>query len=135
MAIEKLNPPALHEPPGYVHVAIASGSRTVYLAGQTASNADGELVGAGDLVAQTEQALVNVAAGLDAAGASLADLAKVTIYVVDWHESKMEQLFAGLGKAAERLGAAPAVPATLVPVPQLFEEGYLIEIDATAVLD
>lgn len=134
MPVEKLNPPALAKPEGFVHVSVASGSRLVFLAGQVSQNADGELVGSGDLAAQTTQALLNVGAALDSAGATLDDIAKLTIYVVDWDESKMEALIAGVGRAAEELGAAPMVPTTLVPVPGLFEEGYLIELDATAVL-
>ena len=135
MPVEKMNPPTLSEPQGFMHVGIASGSRLVFLAGQVAQSSDGELVGAGDLAAQTEQALLNVGAGLDAAGATLDDVAKLTIYVVDWDEGKMEQLMAGVVQAAQELGAAPIVPSTLVPVPRLFEPGYLIELDVTAVLD
>ena len=134
MPVEKMNPPTLSEPQGFMHVGIASGSRLVFLAGQVAQSSDGALVGAGDLAAQTEQALLNVGAGLEAAGATFDDVAKLTIYVVDWDESKMEQLMAGVVRAAERLGSAPLVPTTLVPVPRLFEEGYLIELDVTAVL-
>jgi enamine deaminase RidA (YjgF/YER057c/UK114 family) len=134
MPVQKLNPPTLAEPEGFIHVGIATGSRIVFLAGQVSQSADGDLVGPGDLARQTEQALVNVAAGLDAAGGTFEDVAKSTVYVVDWDESKMEELMAGVASAAERLGAAPLVPTTLVPVPRLFEEGYLIEIDVTAVL-
>jgi enamine deaminase RidA (YjgF/YER057c/UK114 family) len=134
MPVETLNAPTLPEPAGYTHVGIASGSRLVFLAGQVSQDAQGELVGAGDLAAQTEQAMINVAACLEAAGASLDDVAKTTIYVVDWDESKMEQLVVGFGRAAERLGGVPLAPATLVSVPLIFRDGYLIEIDATAVL-
>jgi len=132
--IQTLNPPTVPEPQGFTHVAITSGTRIVFLAGQVAQDADGELVGAGDLAAQTEQALVNVAACLEAAGATFADVAKTTMYVVDWEEAKMEQLIAGTMRAAERLGTPPLVPVTLIPVARLFSEGYLIEIDSTAVL-
>ncbi len=134
MPIQTLNIPGLPEPQGYMHIAIASGSRVVFLAGQVAQDADGELVGAGDLAAQMEQAMLNVAAGLDAAGATIADIAKTTLYVVDWDESKLEQLLAGFGRAAERLGAAASAPATLIPVPRLFEPGHLVEVEVTAVL-
>ena len=134
MAVQKLNIPTLPEPQGFMHVAIASGSRLVFLAGQIAQNSEGELVGAGDLAAQMEQAMLNVAAGLDAAGATFDDVTKTVLYVVDWDESKLEQLVAGFGRAAERIGSASVAPATLVPVPRLFAEGYLIEVDVTAVL-
>jgi enamine deaminase RidA (YjgF/YER057c/UK114 family) len=135
MTVEKLNPRTLATPEGFAHVGIGTGSRVVFLAGQVSQNVEGEIVGTGDLAAQTEQALINVAAGLEAAGATLDDIAKITLYVVDWDESKMEQLMGGVGTATARLGAAPVVPTTLVPVPRLFEPGYLIEIDVTAVLD
>ena len=134
MPVEKLNIPTLPEPQGFVHVGIAQGSRMVFLAGQVAQDGEGKLVGAGDLAAQMEQAMLNVAAGLEAAGATFDDVAKTTLYVVDWDESKMEQLVGGFGRAAEKIGAAALVPTTLVPVPRLFEEGYLVEVDVTAVL-
>jgi enamine deaminase RidA (YjgF/YER057c/UK114 family) len=132
--VEKMNIPTLPEPQGFTHVGIASGSRLVFLAGQVASDGDGNLVGAGDLTAQTEQAVVNVAAGLEQAGATFDDVAKVTLYIVDWDESKMGPLIEGFGRAAARTGGAAVAPTTLVPVPRLFEEGYLIEVDVTAVL-
>jgi enamine deaminase RidA (YjgF/YER057c/UK114 family) len=68
-----------------------------------AQDGEGNLVGAGDLAAQVEQAVMNVAAGLDAAGATFDDVAKTTIYVVDWDESKLEQLITGFGRAAARI--------------------------------
>jgi enamine deaminase RidA (YjgF/YER057c/UK114 family) len=134
MPVEKLNIPTLPEPQGFTHIGIASGSRLVFLAGQVAQDGEGRLVGAGDLAAQMEQAMLNVAAGLDTAGATLDDVAKTTLYVVDWDEAKLEQLVAGFGRAAERIGSASVTPVTLVPVPRLFEEGHLVEVEVTAVL-
>ena len=134
--IVTLNAPGRPEPEGFTHVAVASGSKTVYLAGQVSSDENGDIVGDGDLAAQTEQALVNVHTCLEAAGATFADVVKTTMYVVDWDESKLEQIVAGSIGAAERLGSAPPlVPVTLIPVPRLFEQGHLIEIDSTAVID
>ena len=133
MSVEKLNIQTLPEPQGFMHVGIATGTRLVFLAGQVAQNEEGELVGAGDLAAQMEQAMMNVAAGLEAAGATFDDVAKTTLYVVDWDASKIEQLIAGFGRAAARIGGASVAPTTLVPVPRLFEEGYLVEVDVTAV--
>ena len=135
MPIELTNPDGLAEPQGFAHVGVARGSRIVFLAGQTAEDADGNIVGEGDLAKQAEQALVNVHTALAAAGASFADVAKVVIYVVDWDQSKLEQLLAGVGAAAARLGIDPTRPATLVGVTSLFRPEHLIEIDATAVLD
>ena len=134
MPVEKLNIPTLPEPQGFVHVGIAQGSKLVFLAGQVAQDGEGQLVGPGDLAAQMEQAMLNVAAGLEAAGATFEDVAKTTLYVVDWDESKLEALTAGFGRAAARLGGAALAPVTLVPVPALFRPGYLVEVDTTAVL-
>jgi len=134
MPVTTLNPPGVAEPQGFMHVAVTEGSRTIYLAGQVSRDENGELVGAGDLAAQAEQALMNVHACLEAAGATFADVAKTTMYVVDWDESKLEQIFAGAVKVAERVGSVPVVPVTLIPVPKLVEDGLLIEIDSTAVL-
>lgn len=134
MSVELSNVPGRVEPQGYVHVGVATGSKTVYLAGQVSQDAEGATVAAGDLAGQTEQALVNVGSALHSVGASFAGVAKLTIYVVDWEPSKMEALFAGIGAAAEKLGIDPVKPATLIGVTALFEPDYLIEIEATAVL-
>ena len=75
-----------------------------------------------------------MAACLEAAGATFADVAKTTMYVVDWEEANLEQLVAGTMRAAERLGGAALAPVTLILVARLFSEGYLIEIASTAVL-
>lgn len=134
MPVELSNVAGRAEPEAYVHVGVATGSKTVYLAGQVSQDAEGATVAKGDLGGQTEQALLNVASALDSVGASFDDVAKVTIYVVDWEPSKMEAIGAGIGAAAEKLGVNPIKPATLIGVSALFEAEYLIEIDATAVL-
>ena len=113
---------------------MATGTRTVYIAGQVARTADGTPVGAGDLAAQTEQAMVNVHTALTAAGGELTDIAKLTVYVVDWTPERMAELGAGLGAAAERLGGGVLVPVTLIGVAALAEPDLMIEIEAVAVL-
>jgi enamine deaminase RidA (YjgF/YER057c/UK114 family) len=132
--VDTLNIATLPEPQGFMHVAIASGSRLVFVAGQVAQDGAGNIVGEGDLAAQMEQAMVNVAAGLETAGATFADVAKTTLYVADWDESKLQALFDGFGRAANRLGGIALAPVTLVPVPRLFDERHLIEVEVTAVL-
>ncbi len=134
MPVETSNVPGRAEPAGNMHVGVATGSRTVYLAGQVSEDAAGATVAVGDLAGQTEQALLNVAGALESVGASFDDIAKVTIYVVDWEPSKMEAIGAGAAAAAGKLGVNPVKPATLIGVSALFEPAYLIEIDATAVL-
>ena len=135
MAIELMNPDGLPKPEPYRQLAVATGTRTVFLAGQVARTATGEPVGAGDLAAQVEQAYLNVAAGLAAVGGSFDDVAKLTLYVVGWSAEKLPALGEGVGRAAERLGVDPIRPTTLIPVAALGEPDLLFEVDAVAVLE
>ena len=135
MTVEVLNPDGLVKPDAYRQVAIATGSRMVFLAGQVARDIDGNPIGAGDLAAQTEQALRNVNAAITGVGGTFADVAKLTLFVVDWAPEKMAALGAGIGRAAAALGIDPLKAATLIGVSALAEPDLLIEIDAVAVLD
>lgn len=134
MAIELLNPDGLPKPDHYRQVAVASGSRTVYMAGQVARTADGAPVGPGDLAAQVEQAYLNVGTALAAVGGSFDDVVKLTVYCVDWSEEKLPALGAGVGRAAAKLGVDPIKPVTLLSVAALGEPDLLVEVDAVAVL-
>jgi len=134
MPVETFNPTGLPQVEMYRQVAVATGTRTVYVAGQVARTADGTPVGAGDLAAQTEQAMVNVHTALTAAGAELTDIAKLTVYVADWAPERMADLGAGMAAAAGRLGGGVLVPVTLIGVATLAEPDIMIEIEAVAVL-
>ncbi len=134
MPIELIHPEALPRSEIYHQVCVATGSRTVYLAGQVARTATGESVGAGDLAAQVEQAYRNVAAALAAAGGTFADVAKVTVYIVDWTPDKMDALGAGFMRACQALDQHLVAPITLIGVAALGEPDMLVEVDATAVL-
>ncbi len=135
MTVQLIDPPGLPVPGIYRQMAVARGSRTVFLAGQVARTAEGEPVGPGDLAAQAERAFVNVATALDAVGGTFDDVAKLTLYVVDWDPSKLEALGAGVERAAARIGRDLTRPVTLIPVAALGEPDLLIEVDATAVLE
>ena len=135
MAVELMNPEGLSKPDVYRQVAVATGTKFVFLAGQVARDADGAPVGDGDLAAQVEQAMRNVATGVTAAGGSFADVAKLTIYVVDWTPDKMAALGEGVARAAASLGVDPTKAVTLLGVAALGEPDLLVEIEATAVLD
>lgn len=126
--ITLIHPEGLPKIDVYHQVAVATGSRTVYVAGQVAW--DG-----GDLTTQVEQAYLNVHTALEAAGATVRDLARITVYVVDWTPDKMPQLLEGIAKAAAKLGETPAPPATLIGVAALDVPEHLVEIEATAVID
>lgn len=72
--------------------------------------------------------------GVTAAGGTFADVAKLTVYVVDWTPEKMAALGEGVGRAAAALGIDPLKVITLVGVAALGEPDLLVEIEATAVL-
>ncbi|MEJ2865049.1 RidA family protein [Actinomycetospora flava] len=133
MTVELINPAGLPAPDVYRQVAVATGTRTVFVSGQVARTADGTPVGPGDLAAQTEQAYRNVATALEAVGATLHDVAKMTVYVVDLTPEKMGGFGEGAMRAAAALGqVTPAI--TLIGVTALGEPDLLVEVEATAVL-
>ena len=134
MPVELIDPVGLPRSDAYVQVGVATGSRTVYVSGQVARTAEGEPVSPGDLAAQVEQAYLNVATALSAAGGTFDDVAKVTVYVVDWAESKMAAVMDGARRVAARLGSFPVRPMTLVGVSALAEPDLLVEVEAIAVL-
>ncbi|MFD7030017.1 RidA family protein [Streptomyces sp. NPDC059917] len=135
MAITLVNPKGLPEIDAYRQVSIATGSRLVFIAGQVAWDSDGVTVGDGDLAAQVEQCYLNIGTALAEVGASFADVAKLTVHVVDWTPDKMPQLMDGITRAAAKLGTAPVPPASLLGVAALDVPEHLVEIEATAVLD
>lgn len=121
--------------PGVPHVTVASGSRTLHLSGCVGSAPDG--TPAGDtLRAQTAQALRNVSTVLASQGAGWGDIAKSTLYVVDYTPEKMADIFGGVEDYVVGGGEMTGFSAsTLVGVAALFEPWALIEIDVTAVVD
>ncbi|WP_411117992.1 RidA family protein [Streptomyces sp. 058-1L] len=135
MAITLLDPQGLLKAGVYRQVSVATGSKLVFIAGQVAWDADGTTVGAGDLAAQVEQCYLNIGTALAGAGGSFDDVAKLTVYVVDWTPDKMEQFLEGAARAAAKLGVTPVPPGTLVGVAALDVPEHLVEIEATAVLD
>ncbi|MFE0579832.1 MULTISPECIES: RidA family protein [unclassified Streptomyces] len=135
MAITLMNPTGLPEIGAYRQVSVATGSKLVFVAGQVSWDEDGATVGAGDLAAQVEQCYLNVGIALAAVGGSFADVAKLTVHVVDWTPDKMPRLMQGIARAAAKLGVTPVPPATLLGVAALDVPEHLVEVEATAVLD
>ncbi|MFI6904597.1 RidA family protein [Nonomuraea sp. NPDC050394] len=128
MPITLVNPSGLPEIDAYRQVSIATGTRMVFVAGQVAW--DG-----GDLAAQVEQCYLNVATALAAAGGTFDDVAKLTVYVVDWTPDKMPLFLEGVARAAGKLGGTPVPPGTLIGVAALDVPEHLVELEAVAVLD
>ncbi|MFB7671973.1 RidA family protein [Kitasatospora purpeofusca] len=135
MAITLLNPDGLPAIDVYHQVAVATGSRTVHVAGQVSWDADGATVGAGDLAAQVEQCYLNVATALAGAGAAFDDVAKLTVHVVDWTPDQMPALLEGVHRATSKIGTTATPPATLLGVAALDVPEHLVEVEAVAVLD
>ena len=135
MAITLVNPRGLPEIDVYRQVSITSGSKMIFIAGQVAWDAEGVTVGEGDLAAQVEQCYLNIGTALARVGASFDDVAKLTVYVVDWTPDKMPLFLEGLTRATKRLDVTPVPPATLLGVAALDIPDHLVEIEATAVID
>ena len=131
MTLTLINPPTLHTPRSYSHVASATGGRLVFVAGQAADDAHGTLVGPGDLAAQARQAFANLGRALAAAGARPDQVAKLTIFVVGHRAEYLPVI-----EAARVAVFGDHKPTdTLVGIATLAEPGYLIEVDAIAVVD
>jgi len=130
--LEHHSPPGLLHNPNYSHTVVASSGRTVYIAGQVPTDTDGKLVGGNDLAAQTTQAMQNVGTALAAAGASYENIVKLTTYVVNYKPEDR----AVVGKARGAfLTKGPPPASTLVGVSALALPGWLVEIEAIAVID
>ncbi|GAA2068599.1 RidA family protein [Streptomyces albiaxialis] len=134
MSVTLVNPEGLPKPEAYRQLSVATGSKMVFLAGQVARDADGTPVGGGDFAAQVEQCYLNIATALAEVGGSFDDVAKLTVYVVDWSPEKMPLLGEGVNRAATKLGIDPVKPVTLLGVAALGEPDLLVEVEATAVL-
>ena len=129
--IERPQPKGLFINPAYSHTIVSSGTRLVHISGQVSMDASGALVGPGDLGAQTQQCMKNLALALEAAGATFADVVKITTYVVDYKPEDRAIIAAARGP----FFASDKPPAsTLVGVSALALPGWLIEIEAVAVI-
>ena len=129
-----INPETLHESVkyGFSHVATSSGGTVIHCAGQVAWDVDETVVGIGDLAAQAAKALDNLRQALAAAGATPADVVRLRTYVVNHSPDKLETI----GKAlADFYGDHLPAPNTLIGVQTLALPDFLIEIEATAVID
>lgn len=131
MSIKRLNPDTLHKNPAFTQVAVVDkSSKLVYVGGQNAVNAKGEVVG-DDIATQSVQAYKNVLAALEAAGATMADVFKMTIYMVQGQS--FADGYAALTPLIDRKLPPPTV--TGIMVAGLANPKYLVEIEALAAID
>ena len=127
MPKEIIVPENVYPVKGYSH-AVKVGN-TIYVAGQIALDEEGNLVGEGDVVAQTECDYENLKRILEAAGASMSDVVSMRIYTVDLEGFKKT------GEIRRKYFGNHRPAMTAIGITELYNPGYLIEVEAIAVLD
>lgn len=128
--IERINPPELARPSGFAHAVRASGT-PVFLAGQTALDADGRIVG-GTVVEQFEQALGNLLIALRAAGGEPHQLVSLTVYIVDMDDYRARA--AEIGAVWRRLVGRDYPAMAGIGVSRLWDADALVEVQGVAVV-
>ena len=128
MARTAIQPKELPDPrPRYTHGWRVG--NTIYVAGQLATDSEGNLVGPNDIRAQARQAYTNIGHVLAAAGGSLRDVVSTTVFITDM------RLRDGFGEARQEFYPTDPPASTLVQIVALAVPGALIEIEAVAVVD
>jgi enamine deaminase RidA (YjgF/YER057c/UK114 family) len=129
--IRVFSPPQLPKPVGYSHVAEITSGKMIYISGQVAMDASGNVVGKGDYPAQLRQIFANLNTALEAAGASFKNVVKLSYYIVDTVERS--EFFAYREVRDKYVDTANPPAATVVIVRGLFMPEFLVEIEAVAV--
>jgi enamine deaminase RidA (YjgF/YER057c/UK114 family) len=131
MNFERINPPELAKPAGFTHAVRASGTTTVHLAGQTALDGSGRVVGSG-VVEQFERALGNLLTALQAAGGEPHHLASMTVYIVDMDDYKAHAQ--QIGTVWRRLVGREYPAMAAIGVARLWDAEALVEVQGVAEL-
>jgi len=129
--LHRINPAELSPPTGFSHAVTATGGQLVFLAGQTALDQDGKVVG-DTLPAQFRRALTNLLTALAAAGGSPTDLARLTVYatdIADYRECAPE-----LGRVWREMAGRDYPAMAVIGVVRLWDEEAMVELDGIAVL-
>ncbi|ANZ17160.1 RidA family protein [Streptomyces noursei] len=130
--LERINPPHLAPPTGFSHaVRVTAPGTLVFLAGQTALDGAGRIVGDG-IVEQFERALGNLLQAAAAAGAAPSDLAKLTVFAVDVADYRRHAK--ELGRAWKRLVGSDFPAMAVIGADRLWDEAALVEIEGIAVV-
>ena len=129
-SIRRINPPELGTPPGYSQIVDVSASRLVFIAGQTALDRDGKIVGKNDFARQADQVFENLGIALQASGCTAANLIKLTVFLTDMDDLGRYREARNRFFASVTPPAAPAV--TLVEVSKLYGADLMIEVEAIA---
>lgn len=127
--IQYISPDKLIKNPAFSQVVITQGNgKTIYVGGQNAVNAKGEIIGKGDIRKQTEQVMENLQIALEACGATFENLVKLTIHIVQGQD-----LYRGFEASQKYLGNLENPPAiTGFFVSELAHPDFLVEVDAIA---
>jgi enamine deaminase RidA (YjgF/YER057c/UK114 family) len=129
--VQHLNPDTLNRNPAFTNVVVVTGpGKMIYVGGQDAVDAAGQMVGKGDIRAQAEQVFKNLQAALEAAGASLENVIKWNILIVQGQS--LQAGFEVFQRVWGRRANPPAI--TVMFVAGLANPEFLIEMDAVAVI-
>jgi enamine deaminase RidA (YjgF/YER057c/UK114 family) len=132
MSKQIINPSSLPEPRGFNHGLLTTGGRLLFLAGQDASDGDGQIVAPGDMVAQCRQVLLNLHAVVHEAGGQMADIVKLNVFVTS-RDAYVAQL-KSLGKLFREYFGNYYPAMALFEVAGLFQPEAMIEMEGFAVL-
>ena len=125
------NPEGLHKNPAYSQLVITKGPvKTIYIGGQNSANKDGQILGKGDIKAQAAQTLNNLKIALAAGGASLSNVIKWNLYIVQGQDSQVA--FQAFQEDMKKLSNPPII--TFAYVAALAQPDFLLEMDAIAVV-
>jgi enamine deaminase RidA (YjgF/YER057c/UK114 family) len=131
--VRAVNPPTLMKPSGFSHGYEVTEGKTLYIAGQIAKDKDGQLIGAGDVVAQFRQVCENIRLLLASRGAQMGDVVKLTIYVLDvpGYKARLKEL----GPVYREYFGKHFPAMTLVGARDLFDaaDGAMLEIEGVAI--
>lgn len=128
-----INPPSLAPAAGFSHGVLITGGRLLFLAGQTGSDSEGQIIAPGDLVAQYAQTLRNLQTVVESAGGKLQDIAKLNIFVRD-REDYLAKL-KPLGKVHHSFFGSYYPAMALFEVTGFFQNETLVEMEGFAVID
>ncbi|CDX22960.1 conserved hypothetical protein [Mesorhizobium sp. ORS 3359] len=130
MSLELINPADLPVPEMYTQVVIATGSKLVFISGQQPEDTNGKLVGHGDFAAQARLSFANLGRALSAAGARPDQVCKITIYIVGYNRDEHVPII-----ETEQISLfGDHKPANVIVGVAIMSPGYLIEVDAIAVI-
>jgi len=130
LSIRRLNPPKLGTPPGYSQIVDVRAGRLIFIAGQTALDQEGRMIGKNDFATQATQVFRNLSVALHSVGCTASNLVKLTVFLRDINNLSAYREARNRFFATTTPPAAPAV--TLIEVSRLYGPDFLIEIEAIA---